>query len=311
MEKLLLLAAIISGSLVLVVIFFVIKEAIPIFVHNGVRFVTAGGWDQDISKAWASVEPMWRFGALPVIVGTFIATGGALILTFILGIGCSIFLAELAPDAIRSPVEAIIRLLAGIPSVVFGLIGLMIVVPLIMDWFISDELALKYIKIVPLDGQSLLAGILVLTFMILPFFITVAVDALRAVPKTYKEASLALGVNGWRTIVKVVIPVATPGIVAGIVLASGRAVGEAIALSMVAGAMAFMPDPSHGAVFFLEPIRTMASAIVDNKETMGAETVETALFAIGSLLLLVSVLLSLTARITFNRFQKRVMGMVE
>lgn len=308
-EKSLLLATIISSTAFLFIIFFIVRKALPVLQYNGIDFLINSGWDQNVNNAWESETPLWKFGALPLIAGTFLSTGGALLLTFFLGTGCAIFLAELSPPAIRRPVEAIVRLLAGIPSVVFGLIGLLLVVPFIMNTLISNELMTEYIKIaIPLDGSSLIAGIVVLSFMILPFFITVATDALRSVPKTYKEASLALGVTDWRTITKVIIPVATPGIITGIILASARAVGEAIALSMVAGSMSLIPDPSHGLVFFLEPIRTMASAIVDYKETMGEATTESALFAVGSILLLISLLLSLAARFTFTWFQKRVMG---
>ncbi|MDP2210540.1 MAG: phosphate ABC transporter permease subunit PstC [Candidatus Aquicultor sp.] len=307
-ENMLLLATIISSTAIFFIILFVAKEALSSLKHNGLAFFIAGGWDQHIQEAWFSETPKWDFGALPLILGTFLTTGGALLLTFVLGTGCAIFLAELAPDAIRRPVEAMVRLLAGIPSVIFGLIGLMVVVPFIMDNFISNELALKFIAVAPLDGQSLLAGVIVLTFMVLPFYVTVATDAIRAVPKPYKEASLALGVTQWRSVTKVLIPVAIPGIVTGMILASARAVGEAIALSMVSGGMAFIPDPSHGLVFFLEPVRVMASAIIDNKEAMSVKAIESALFGVGTILLFISILLSLTARLVFSWYQKQVMA---
>ncbi len=287
--------------------FFVMQKAWPVIAHNGIRLITTGGWDQQVNDAWAATEPHWRYGALPLVVGTLITTTGALIITALLGLGTAIFLAELAPARLRKPVESVVRLLAGIPSVVFGLIGLMVVVPFIQNKFVPDALALKYANIVPLDGYCLSAGIVVLSFMILPFFVTVATDALNAVPRTYKEGSLALGLSHWRTITRAMIPIAAPGIIAGIILAAARAIGEAIALSMITGSVGFLPSLKHGLVFFLEPVRTLAAAIVENGEGFGVNTMDYALFSLGTLLLFFSLILSLSARLIFKWFQKKMM----
>lgn len=299
-----------SGAVILFIIFFVVEKAVPVLRHNGLSFILGGGWDQQFYDAWVAGEadPQWCFGAFPLIAGTVLTTGGALTLTVPLGTGCAVFLAELAPYWLRRPVESMVRLLAGIPSVVFGLIGLLVVVPFIRARFISDALALRYIEQVALDGQCILAGTVVLTFMILPFFITLATDAINAVPRSYKEGSLALGVTHWRTIKRLLLPVAAPGIVAGAILAAARAVGEAIALAMVCGSVAFLPNPGHGLVFFLEPARTLASTIVDNAEGMGIAPLESALFGLGTLILFASLVLSLLARLTFTRLQKGVQG---
>jgi phosphate transport system permease protein len=217
-------------------------------------------------------------------------------------------LAELGPLWLRRPVEALVRLLAGIPSVVFGLIGLTVVVPWVQRTFVSDELMLRHSD-VPLDGSGLGVAILVLTFMILPFFVTVATDSLRAVPSRYRDGGLALGLSPWRSVTRIVIPAATPGIVAGLVLAAARAIGEAIAISMVGGAIAFIPRIADGPVALLEPLRTMAAAIVENGETMNVEPIQAVLFALATLLLLASLGLSLFARVVFARLQRR-MGVV-
>ncbi len=245
----------------------------------------------------------------PLVVGTVITTAGALFFAGLIGIGCAIFLAMLAPEWLGRPVEAVVRLLSGIPSVVFGLIGLTVVVPWIQSTFITDTLANKFPD-VPLDGTSYLAAVIVLTFMILPFFVTVATDALRAVPASYRLGGLAVGMTEWRTITRLVVPSATPGLVAGLVLAAARAVGEAIALAMVAGSLAHIPELGHGLVALLEPLRTMASAIVDNGESLAAvPEVQAALFGLALLLLGFSLALSVAARVAFGWFSKR-MGLV-
>lgn len=305
-----LLTATVFCSLVIVfMLFFIVQKALPVLQYNGLNFILTGGWDQQFYDSWMAGEigPQWKFGALPLIAGTVYTTVGALIVAVILGLGCAIFIAELAPYRLQSLLESVIRLLAAIPSVIFGLVGLIVVVPFIQQTFISDELAARHINIAALDGSSLLAGIIVLSFMIMPIFTALAVDALRAVPRSYKEGALALGVSHWRTIVKLLLPVAGPGITAGAILAAGRAVGEAIALCMVSGSVAFLPNPAHGLVFFLEPLRSMASTIVDNAEGMNVPTLEAALFALGFLLLLASLALSLMARFVSRRVEKGVL----
>ena len=305
----LLAVTILCSIFIVFIIIFLVQKAVPVLKYNGLDFITTGGWDQQFYQAWRAgdLNPRWQFGALPLIVGTILTTTGALVIAVTLGLGCAIFLAEFAPYWLRRPVESIIRLLAAIPSVIYGLVGLLVVVPFILDHFISDELAARYIQFAALDGTSLLAGVLVLAFMIMPIFTSLATDALRAVPRTYKEGALALGVSHWRTITRLMIPVAGPGLTAGAILAAGRAGGEAIALSMVSGSVAFIPNPAHGYVFFLEPLRTMASTIIDNAEGMSVVTLQSALFALGTLLLVASLALSLMARYVSLRVQRGVL----
>jgi phosphate transport system permease protein len=183
-----------------------------------------------------------------------------------------------------------------------------VVAPAINKLFITNDLVMKYIQIAPLDGTSLLAGMIVLTFMIMPFFITVATDSINALPKQYRDGSLALGLTHWRTITRLLLPAALPGIIAGLILATARGIGEAIAMSMVTGSVGFIPNPAHGFVFFLEPLKTMAASIVDNGEAFPVEIIKSTLFALGALLLSFSVLLSLVARVFTKWFSKRVMA---
>ena len=300
-------AAIFSGLVVTFLIFFVVQRAWPVFHSEGLRFVTSGGWDGQLEDSWNGSA---FFGVRELIAGSVFSTFGALILSLVLGLGCAIFLSELAPLWLKRPFETLVQLLAGIPSVVFGLVGLMVVVPFISDHVVPGNSG-DVVTEIPVNGSCLLAAIAVLGFMILPFFVTVATDSLRAIPRSYIDGGLALGMTRWRTITRIQLPAAAPGLVAGLVLAAARGIGEAIAISMVAGAIAFIPTLAHGPLYMLlEPIRTMASAIVENGgEAMDVPAMAAALFGLASLLLLMSVALSLAARWSFTLFNRR-MGVV-
>jgi phosphate transport system permease protein len=302
-ERALALFAVLSGSLILLIVLFVVEKSVPLIQRDGLAFLFRDGWDTTVVQAWED-PGFWNFGALPLIVGTAATVLGALASSVAIGTGCAVFLSEISPSWIVRPLEAVLRLLAGIPSVVFGLVGLTVVVPAIQKMFITEELTVRYID-VPLDGTSLLAGVLVLTFMILPFYVTVSTDALRAVPRTYREAGAALGLTKWRVIRKVVLPSALPGLFTGAILAVARGVGEAIAMSMVAGGLSNIPSLSNGFVFFLEPVRTLASAIVENGEGMSVPQVQAALFGLGTVLLMVCIALSLLSRAAYSWFYRQ------
>jgi phosphate transport system permease protein len=189
----------------------------------------------------------WRpgggiFGIFPMGIGTLLVTLLAMLISVPLGIFVATFLAEVAPPAIRSILRPASELLHGIPSVVYGFVGLMALVPFIR------------IHLGP-PGFSLLAGAIVLAIMALPTIITISEDAINAVPKTYKEASLALGATHWQTIKNVILPAARSGILAGVVLGAGRAIGETMAAIMVLGNIPAIPDS------VLDPIRPLTSNI--------------------------------------------------
>ena len=178
---------------------------------------------------WASTAADPKFGILPFILTSAWGTLGAIIIGVPIGLLTAVFLAKVANPKVAGVVRPAVELLAGIPSVVYGLIGMMVLVPAMMDIFNLN------------NGTCLLAAILVLAIMILPSIISVSETALRAVPREYEEASLALGATKIETIFKVSIPAAKSGIVAGVVLGVGRAIGEAMAVMMVAGNVANMP----------------------------------------------------------------------
>lgn len=297
-------SALFSGLAAGVVVAFVLWRSWGLWSAQGLQLLTTGGWDQQLQDAW---DGGTIFGAAELLAGTAYTTLGALLLTLVIGMGAAVFIAELCPRWLREPTEAVMQLMAGIPSVVFGLVGLALVVPVLMDHAIPSN-AGDVMPDTPLDGTSLLAGVIVLTFMVLPFFTTVAVDALRAVPRSYLSGGLALGMTRWRAITRLQIPSATPGLIAGIVLATSRAVGEAIAMSMVAGSLALAPSMAHGPLYFvLQPVRTLASAIVESGgEAADVPAISSAMFALATVLLVMSFVLSLTARAAFAAFSKRV-----
>lgn len=208
-------------SLLLIVGFVFIKGANP-FVTGEYSFI-----DFIFGTDWVPSEG--QFGIWPMIVASIYATIGALILGVPVGLFTAIFLAEIAPKRVAKIVSPAIQLLAGIPSVLYGVFGLAIIVP-----FLQNNLGLA-------RGQSLIAVIIVLAVMMLPTIVTVAETAIRAVPKSYREGSLALGVSEIGTIFKVVVPAAKSGIMAAIVLGLGRALGETMAVILVAGNALIVP----------------------------------------------------------------------
>ncbi|MER1984874.1 MAG: phosphate ABC transporter permease subunit PstC [Solibacillus sp.] len=208
-------------SLLLIVGFVFIKGANP-FITGEYSFI-----DFIFGRDWVPSEG--KFGIFPMIVASIYATLGALVIGVPVGLFTAIFLAEIAPKCVAKIVSPAIQLLAGIPSVLYGVFGLAIIVP-----FLQNNLGLA-------RGQSLIAVILVLAIMMLPTIVTVAETAIRAVPKTYREGSLALGVSQIGTIFKVVVPAAKSGIMTAVVLGLGRALGETMAVILVAGNSLIIP----------------------------------------------------------------------
>ena len=221
-SKIFLACALLSVISLLLIVGFVFYKGSNPFITGGYSFI-----DFIFGTDWVPSED--KFGIWPMIVASIYATIGALILGVPVGLFTAIFLAEIAPEKIAKVVSPAIQLLAGIPSVLYGVFGLAIIVP-----FLQNNLGLA-------RGQSLIAVMIVLAIMMLPTIVTVAETAIRAVPKTYREGSLALGVSEIGTIFKVVVPAAKSGIMAAIVLGLGRALGETMAVILVAGNALIVP----------------------------------------------------------------------
>ena len=181
-------------------------------------------------REWASTAAEPKFGILPFILTSVYGTAGAILIGVPVGLLTAVFLARVAPPRLAAVIRTAVQLLAGIPSVVYGLVGMIVLVPAVREWFHLP------------DGASLFAAILVLAVMILPSIISVSETALKAVPPEYEEASLGLGATWIETVFRVSVPAASSGIAASVVLGIGRAIGEAMAILMVAGNVANMPS---------------------------------------------------------------------
>ena len=296
----LMLGALVCGVLafVLLLIVFVFREAWPSFQHNGLAWFGSGGNpDQQIEKIFTSgnllQEPVYTFHAWPIIWGTILVTGGAVALSFVAALFVSVFVVEFAPEWIRRILEPVIRLLASVPSVIFGLLGVLILVPFIGDHVITEGNRRSVSYIVSLSGYSLMAGVLILSLMIAPLMIALFADGLRAVPRGWLEGSLGLGINRWRTFWKIGVRTARPALVAGTVLATARAIGEVVMLAMVTGGVAFAPNPADGLIFFVEPTRPLAATILQTAEELTSPPMRQTIFAMASVLLFSAVMLSL------------------
>ena len=227
-----------------------------------------------------------QYGLLPMILGSILATFGAIILGVPLSVGTAVLLAEVAPPIVRETIRPAIELLAGIPSVVYGLFGLVVLAPLIRNIDVPRN-----------TGFGLLNASIVLAVMIIPTITNITEDAIRAVPREYKEGSLALGGTHWQTIIKVILPAARSGIVAAVILGVGRALGETMAMIMVIGNSIAMPESlsNNPLTIFLNTARTLTGNIaVEINYAAGAH--RSALFFTGVLLFIMIMLVNSTAR---------------
>jgi ABC-type phosphate transport system permease subunit len=201
---------------------------------------------------------------------------------------------EFAPEWVKRTLEPVIRLLASVPSVIYGLVGLLVLVPFINNNLITASEKASVTPVISLNGQSLLAGVVVLTVMIAPVMIAIFAEGLRAVPRGWLEGSLALGVNRWRTFWNIAVRSARPALIAGTVLATARAIGETIMLSMLTGGVGFAPNPGDGFPMFLfEPTRGLAATILSYRDGITVPAMKSTLFAIAAVLLFSALMLSL------------------
>ena len=263
------------GCVLLITVYLIIS-GIPAIREIGlVKFL--------FGKEWASTAAEPRFGILPFILTSVYGTAGAILIGVPVGFFTAVFLSKVAGKNVRSAMETAVSLLAGIPSVVYGLVGMLVLVP-----------AVRSIFHVP-DGASLLAAIIVLAIMILPSIIKVSVTALDAVPKEYEDASLALGASPVETFFRVSVPAAKSGIAAAVVLGVGRAIGEAMAVMMVAGNVANMPS-------LFQSVRFLTTAVASEMSYSSPGSLQrNALFSIALVLFLFIMLLNAA----LNFFLKR------
>ncbi len=240
-------------------------------------------------KEWIpTATPSAQFGVLPLILGTLWVSIFAILIALPLGLGVAIYLSELSNERIRKLLKPAIELLAGIPSVVYGFFGLVVLVPLI-----QKTLHLPV-------GETAFAGSLILAIMALPTIITIAEDAMRNTPRAMREASLALGATKWQTIYKVVVPYASSGISAAVVLGIGRAIGETMAVLMVTGNAAVMPHS------LFQSVRTIPATIAaELGEAPAGGAHYQALFMLGCILFIITMIISISAEVISKRKHKQ------
>ena len=264
---------------VLLITVYLILSGLPAILEIGLIEFMFG-------SEWASTAAEPKFGILPFILTSIYGTAGAILLGVPIGFFCAVYLSKVAPKRVRAIMESAVNLLAGIPSVVYGLVGMLVLVPGIRELFHIP------------DGASLFAAIIVLAIMILPNIIKVSITALDAVPKEYEDASLALGATPTETFFKVSVPAVKSGIAAAVVLGVGRAIGESMAVMMVAGNVANMPT-------LFQSVRFLTTAVATEMAYSSPGSLQrNALFSIALVLFLFIMMINAT----LNFFLKRENG---
>jgi phosphate transport system permease protein len=283
-------------AIVAALLFFITQQGIQLFIKDGYSF------DTILSSRWDPLADTPAFGLLPFIAGTLVVTAGALLISTPLSVGLALFLSEVAPQWARAIVQPALEIFVGIPSVVWGWLGLTVLVPFLADAFhgsivISLPLVGTVFKMPGfLTGFSWIAGALVLSVMILPTVTSVSFDAFRAVPQELRTGSLALGTTRWQTIRHILIPAALPGILTAVVLGMTRAAGEALAVQMVIGNSPAMPAA------ITQPVTTLTSQItLDMGNTVFGEPWQDALWTMSLVLLVISILSVVLVRLINKR----------
>jgi len=279
-EKLIIVCAIVSTVSVVLITVFIFRSGLPILMNYGViDFIFGTNWSPTNGN----------YGILPLIAGTLSVTLGALIIGVPMGIASAIILSEILPGKVARVFKSAIELLAGIPSVVYGFFGLIVLVPAIRT-FILPIVQIVVPKAAT-TGFSVFAGAIILAIMILPTIVSISENSIKAVPREFREASLALGANKMETIVRVIIPAAKSGIIASIILGMGRAIGETMAVILITGNMAKIPGGP------LDSVATLTGTIAMEMGYADA-THQQALFAVGIILFVIIMLLNAIAQIS-------------
>ena len=276
-EKLILVCGLASIFFVILIFLFLAKEGLAVF-----KSVTP--FNFLFGKSWYPISDPPQLGILPLIFGSLLVTLGAAIISIPIGVACAVYIAEIAPLKIKEILKAGIELLAAIPSVVLGFIGMVTLVPWVKTVFGLPT------------GLTALSGAIILAFMAMPTIVSIAEDALYSVPKSYKEGAFALGATHWQTIYRVLLPAASSGIVAAVMLGIGRVIGETMAVMMITGNAAVIPQN------ILVPVRTLTATIAAEmgEAVVGSEHYF-ALFAIGIVLFIMSFIINVTADLFLHK----------
>jgi len=262
---------------VVLIFLFLAKEGLSVFKTINLK-------DFIFGKSWYPISEPAQLGILPLILGSLLVTLGAAIISIPIGVACAVYISEIAPLKIKEILKAGIELLAAIPSVVLGFIGMVTLVPWVKTTFHLPT------------GLTALSGSIILAFMAMPTIVSIAEDALYSVPKSYKEGAFALGATHWQTIYRVLLPAASSGIVAAVMLGIGRVIGETMAVMMITGNAAVIPQS------ILVPVRTLTATIAAEmgEAVVGSEHYF-ALFAIGIVLFIISFAINVTADLFLHK----------
>ena len=264
-----------SGLLVIVFVFliflFLLKDSLALFrIYPLGKFL--------FGSNWLPISEPPQFGMMPLFLGSLYVTVGAILICVPVGVATAMFLGEVAPKSIKTVLKSLIEVLASIPSVVLGFIGIVWLGP-----FLRSTLHLS-------TGMCGLTGSLLLAFMALPTIISISEDALNSVPRTYREAAYGLGATRWQTLWRIVLPSASSGIIAAVMLGIGRVIGETMVAMMVTGNAPVMPHS------ILQPLRTLTATIAGEMgETVGGSEHYFALFAVGLVLFVITFIINFTA----------------
>jgi phosphate transport system permease protein len=270
-----------SIGFVLLIFFFLLREGVPVFVEVPLKNLFDTRWYPTFDL----------FGTLPLILGSILVTLIAIVISVPLGVTTAVFIREVAPGWAREILKPVIEVLAGIPSVVLGFFGMTLIAPLLLETLSVPT------------GLTAFTGALILAYMALPTIVSVAEDALDAVPKGYRDAGLAMGATQWQTIWRVVVPAARSGIVVAVMLGMGRAIGETMAVMMVTGNAARMPLTLNS---LFRPVRTMTATIAaEMGEVAQGSTHYHALFGIGIILFVLTFAINLAAASTIFKRRRR------
>lgn len=260
------------------------REGLPIFKEVGI-------FDFLFGKSWYPTYEPPDFGIFPLIMGSLIVTFGAMLLAVPIGVSSAVYISYVLPKKFKNFVKPIIEMLAGIPSVIYGLFAMKILSP-----FLADLLNLP-------TGLTALNASIMLGVMALPTIVSIAEDAISSVPKNFRDASLALGGTMWETITKVILPTASSGVTTAVILGMGRAIGETMTVMMAAGGASLIPKS------FFVPVRPMTASIAAE---MGEAAVGSshyhALFGIGIILFVITLCFNFLADMASQRFKKKVSG---
>jgi phosphate transport system permease protein len=305
------LGALAVAALVLIgaMLITVLIKAWPSFSHNGLGWFGPGGDIETQLRAMAESKALpghsvFYFRAWPLIWGTILTTGSAVLIALVVSTLAAVFLTEFAPTGLRRVLDPVIRLLAGVPSVIYGLIGILVIAPYIDNHLLSTARRESVSYVVQLSGADVMTASLVLTVMILPIMVAISAGALASVPASWREGSLALGANRWRTIWRVSLRTARPAIVAATVLATARALGEAVMLAMLGGGRGFAPNLLDGVTALFEPVRPLAATIFQNSEGLTIAPLAHTVYAIGAVLLVSAAMLSLAGWAAKQQFKR-------